>query len=608
MKKNFRFAFVGAIALLGAVGISSCSSSSDEVINNPDYDPTTNSVKTQFTISLPGSVKSQTRMPDATVLQASAFSGIGDIKLIPYTGVPAASSALTSMMDLASITSFDYETSKTKVYSDVRFDQGVAHFVFYGTSIAPTSGKFNTGSLTISNRSTDKTLNDIGFGLEQAYNSTNEGVGTALIAALNAVANATPLDQNGETTLLTDENTWGDSDTGTDGTQHYKFYEVTSEMNTTLNTLLTKFKSLKVNSSKKVMLVLRDLYSNLEGLVTTAAFNTVPKAATMSMGIRKAIEAQFATSTAVATSELKNGLTGYPANCNIPDGAARVAWDGTNNCFAEANTIGVLDVAAKTNYVYPANLQYFVNSTIKTSDNTQSTNYSGKTWDQVKALYTTGTSVGANTRSVLIENPIQFAVASLETKVRLKNNVTVLTDNTPTTPASITIPEGGYELTGVLVGNQKSVDWQFLPKPTAPELTIYDQSVKAGIKTVYCDATVQADVDALISNYTLVLATEADSPTHVALEFLNPTGASDFLGADGTIIAGEKFYLVGTLTPAAGEKVFTQDFTTRAVFTLPDNALSKAYTGLPDLRTPQMELGLSVDLTWQQGTTYNVEF
>lgn len=603
MKKYLNYAFAGAIALTGAVGFAACSTSGEDVVSNinkPDPNPSNTPeqefVKTQFAISIPTSGKQGvTRMPDATVLQASGFTGITGIKLIPYINAPVSSSSLSSIMPLADITAFDYDASYTKVYSDVLFGVGIDHFVFYGTSKAPTSasGKFDTGSLLITNMASNQTLGDIAFSLEQAYDATHEGVGTALIAALNAVVSATPLDQNGVTTGLTTENAW-DKDGSTDGLQPYCFYEVTSDMNPTLNTLLTKFISLKVNSSAKVKLVLRDLYSNLDGLVTSAAFNTNPKVATMSMGIRKAIEAQFTSSD--VNSELKEGLTGYPANCNIPDGAARVGWDGTNNCFAEANSIGVLNVAAKTNYVYPANLQYWVNSTIKTSDNVQSTNYSGKTWDQVKALYTTGTSVGANTRSVLIDNPIQFAVASLETKVQLGTGVTTtLTDNAG---SSITIPTGGYKLTGVLVGDQRSVTWEFLPTGALYK-TIYDRNVKDGIKTVS---------SASGANYTLVLETSPGTSTHVALEFENSgSGATSFVGADGTVNVGDKFYLIATLEPGSGNKVFTQDYTTTAVFSLPNDALKRAYNGVPDLRTPQMELGLSVDLTWRQGTTYNVD-
>ena len=84
MKKNFRFAFVGAIALLGAVGISSCSSSNDEVIDNPNYDPETNTVKTEFTLSLPNYFGSSTRQT-ATVAQTTGnFRGMQDMVLIPY--------------------------------------------------------------------------------------------------------------------------------------------------------------------------------------------------------------------------------------------------------------------------------------------------------------------------------------------------------------------------------------------------------------------------------------------------------------------------------------------------------------------------------------------
>ena len=51
MKKNFNFALVGAIALVGAAGFTACSSS-DEIVNNPDYNPETNTVKTTISINI----------------------------------------------------------------------------------------------------------------------------------------------------------------------------------------------------------------------------------------------------------------------------------------------------------------------------------------------------------------------------------------------------------------------------------------------------------------------------------------------------------------------------------------------------------------------------
>ena len=88
------------------------------------------------------------------------------------------------------------------------------------------------------------------------------------------------------------------------------------------------------------------------------------------------------------------------------------------------------------------------------------------------------------------------------------------------------------------------------------------------------------------------------------------TGA-DFVGVDNKVIAnGTKFYMIATLTPsstmanyaAVDGKVFKQDFVTTANLTIGD--LKHAYNVIPDLRLPELELGLSVDLTWQAGLTF----
>ena len=68
-------------------------------------------------------------------------------------------------------------------------------------------------------------------------------------------------------------------------------------------------------------------------------------------------------------------------------------------------------------------------------------------------------------------------------------------------------------------------------------------------------------------------------------------------------------------------QVFKQDYKTIVNFTIKagkskndtsfpsgGNAtgLGTAYNTIPDLRTPQLELGLSVDLTWQAGLNFNI--
>ena len=46
---------------------------------------------------------------------------------------------------------------------------------------------------------------------------------------------------------------------------------------------------------------------------------------------------------------------------------------------------------------------------------------------------------------------------------------------------------------------------------------------------------------------------------------------------------------------------------TSATFTLGENSLKHAYVTIPNLASTQMSLGLSVDLKWHAGYTYNIE-
>ena len=134
-----------------------------------------------------------------------------------------------------------------------------------------------------------------------------------------------------------------------------------------------------------------------------------------------------------------------------------------------------------------------------------------------------------------------------------------------------------------------------------------------------------------MDNYTA--ASTGQSKVNVAVELVNT--AEDFYGKDGLIAKGQKFYLIATLDPSQGtpvqwpsydgsnttfdlkdsykdrypvengkDRVFVQDFTTKADFTI--NTLKNAYVTLPDLRASLLQLGLSVDLKWQTGLTFDV--
>lgn len=615
-------ALMGAIALTGAVGFTACSSSDDVTVNNPDFNPETNSVKTQFTISLPSGLN-QTRQV-SLVTQETGFRGIEKIKLIPYTlasgDVLVGSTANASLTELAAISAFDNANSNSKVYADVEFNTGTSNFLFYGkavdntanTDIVSASDKFNFGTLAVTGLTGTPTLSNVEFtpvaiyenGTTEEITAINAGktVGTNLIAALNAVANATPA------SALSDESS-------------PKFKEVTAAQNSTVKDLFTLYSALTTASSHSVQAIFFRLYSSLDVL---AASDNTSDGYKLATAIRTAIAtycditAEAGHTTAVT---LNSDYRNYPASVNLPDGAVRVVY--TNGSFVASATMeyaSVYNVTALDHYVFPANLQYYVNSPIKVANAVKSPQYSTNNWTQILALYGDGTSITGNTRSVALTNPVQYGVGRLDATVAQLADATFYDYNG--NEVNVT---NGYTLKGILIGGQKSVGWNYAVKGTSA-YTIYDKTLEPTSETVKWTVSKTAGS---YTNHTLVLQTEPGDEVgtvNIALEFVN--NGADFAGAGGQIIpAGGTFYIVGQLKPTAGtgyaesttgkDRVFTQDYKTIATFTInagstnpssPDyrKGLGSATNGLPDLRSSKLELGLSVNLEWQEGLTFNV--
>lgn len=84
MKKNLMFAMFGAIALTGAVGLSSCTDE-DVVDVNPGYNPETGEVPVDFVFNVETGAKSTTRMAASTVqIGTGTFRGIRNAQLYTY--------------------------------------------------------------------------------------------------------------------------------------------------------------------------------------------------------------------------------------------------------------------------------------------------------------------------------------------------------------------------------------------------------------------------------------------------------------------------------------------------------------------------------------------
>ena len=90
MKKYFNFAFLSAIALVGTLGFTACSSTEDSLAaeekapNSPGYDPATNEVTTQFVFNVSNGSSATTRQ-SGTATQASSSLSANDFRGIDHS-------------------------------------------------------------------------------------------------------------------------------------------------------------------------------------------------------------------------------------------------------------------------------------------------------------------------------------------------------------------------------------------------------------------------------------------------------------------------------------------------------------------------------------------
>jgi len=289
-----------------------------------------------------------------------------------------------------------------------------------------------------------------------------------------------------------------------------------------------------------------------------------------------------------AKSCLDNGYPSASTSLGLPDGAAALRWIESEKVFSVRTTTTTLDnINGIHRYTYPAELWFYTNSGIKTSDTeVKIEDYEGRTWDWLLTnKYKDNTFVSVDTRSVAVKNQLQYAVALLQTNLTPIGETQVLFDAKGLEVANAqteTLP-----LKGIIIGNQHTVGFDFkpqLPKSDVDARIIYDK-----------------EVTTTGTNNTLVLQSYDGEKVPVVLEFENKTGKA-FTGKDGIIYPDTKFYLIAQLDPAGkGEgdcagRVFTQDFTTTV--TMKIESLANAYSCMPDLLSPRLEIGVQVVTQW----------
>lgn len=624
MKSIKFFAVASAIALLSTAGFTSCNQK-----NGPDGPGTYNgeTVKTQFSISIPeiktagnpAAAPGVLRMP-ADKTQESGFLGMDNIVLKPFNTAVSGSagskvSAAVTTSDApiggniaglsaipgsgeGSLLPLSTSTTKYKVYKDISIPLGTNHFLFYAhgtTSGSTVADKFTQGVLTAAGLD-GNSVSGISFSPVPIYTS-GDAQGAALCAYLTLIANA----NDGS---ATDGHTWA------------------THTNEGIKQLHDDFITLQAGSATSVLAGMEDLYNSLDVYNESykGAHGGTADAVVAAVMTAIADKIDFTGSTvgsktAAWKTSPATAFAAYPKNIHLPDGAAAIAWNSTDKKFEVASTYewaaansasGKLDVAKITDYVFPSCIYYYANSGLKTATTTPLTDNAAaiaamSEWSTVLTTYynfTDNIYVNANTRSVVIADVIQYAVARLKTSVKA-GGATILDSK------SKAIDVAKLSMTAVLVGGQGPVAFDFTTAAAGTKI-LYDSVLTTGTYAL-------ANGTYTTENPTLLLQTKEDEKIRMAVEFLN--NDQDFFGVDGKLIPkGTKFYVVAELDPTAsftgkvaamGNYVFKQDYTTTVKLNLKD--LTKAYNVIPDLRTPTLEFGFAVDLSWKAGHIYEID-
>lgn len=636
------YAMMSAIALTGAVSFSACSSS-DEIVDNPDYNPETNSVKTAITINI-GRSNNLTRMASSITQNNGTFRGMYNVNIYPSTAnsISGESSLSTPVVSNDNIGNSEVSSSKSnKTYSNKQLTVGTKNFLFYGRagSADPSTidNKLANGyTVPTFPSSGDITASGIYFTAQSIAPSTLPSDWTDATTALLGYLNG----------IIASTNNWN----------------ATSVSNPELGQLYINFTGtvLHAGSADAVLAAAQHLLDRINSLTLTGNDITVRENVIADI---KAAPASFNTETGKLSWGSVTWATNFPANLGLPLGAAQYRFNSNSGLFEYVTTATLnAENTAVANYIYPCELFYFTNTPLmETSGNVAWPTTTGDwasastTWNATSNNGWTNT-VQATSKNIALVNNIQYGTAQLATYIKsVPDGSGKLYDNAKafgeTSNQALTYQDGMFQLTGVIIGAQPSkVGWNFLPTGTTSvtyDKCVYDKNVNYyalsndAATAIYANTThtaVNGDANSVADysgpNYTLVYDNvgNTDAEVNVCLEFTNDaTKGVDFYGKDGIVKKGQKFYLIGKLNPgsnkpngfpnAAGStnavyypsidtRVFIQDYTTKAFFEISagsgdtQGSLAHAYYTIPDLRTTNMEIGLSVDLEWKAGLEF----
>ena len=342
-----------------------------------------------------------------------------------------------------------------------------------------------------------------------------------------------------------------------------------------------------------------------------------------------------------------------------PTATPKVTWSYNMNPLGPGTGTTTASTAAFpiNKCMFPAELCYFGNSPLHAIDQVRTADQypdgagsaSGEwmnsgSWTD----WTMNGHVKSTSRAVAMAQNINYGTALLKTTVSYgaatlqDNNAAIQHERAngaveANKSISVTTASDRFQLVGILVGGQEAtMGWNYIAKATTPtwDYVIYDSQIPSGNIPAYTGSTPtpsQPVYTLVWDNYNAALANNAQQKVYVALEFINNSATESFWGEKNLVRAGGRFYLIGALDPTdasltpvtwpaateyalppynadgstiQAQRVFIQDYMTTANFVINETSLQHAYVTVPDLRSTQISLGLSVDLNWRAGLDF----
>lgn len=713
--------------LLGAIAIVGCQR---EPVNvNPSFNPETDEVNAAFIMSVSTGTSGKTKMSAESAQRADNFLGINDAKLIlyadpdsPHAWVKSTDGAhvkhnynLGPVYTNGQIDAENNSSSSSNRVLQLTIPVGSEAALFYGKANNPTPGKARGKMQFTIDEDPKKTW----FGVESIIGDDDkvaeyDATGDLMIYAINAII-STSIDgvdsysyndyssknalppikwcDLGHQWEVNNDNA-KDNPYNRTGTAREQSFLAESMGKAYATFTHIQGGEYRAGSSSAVKAMMQSLYSVLRKTRTAKSLNddelNVQRLAYyIQQNVIKFFDidnwsylqpADIKTNCGLSDDQWTNlkfnkadDLNDYPyATFKIPEGAAQLAFDPVHDKFSHIHPNHALVTPnaefEPRKYVYPAELAYYVNSSLLVTDKDAlsfedypngTTNWDKSTSDQQGKWYAGGWTrdkVKSSTRGVAVKDEIKYGVALLETNVGFTQSASAgLDDNRAAMTGdeqdrTIPIDETHFTLRGVLIGGvHPRYDWQYIPRAlTDEEKAAEDADGHKRYGTfdgvIYDDNIPTPSIPTTKPNYTLVfdnynyVANESQQDVYVALEFVN--GGEAFWGKDNLIPHDGVFYLGAKLSAAPKNptnqeedqviswpsnhqvppidettglskqipRVFIQGFLTKATFRFGIHSLKSAYYTVPNLESSQMSLGLSVDLSWDPGYEYDIAF